>query len=83
MGYHDRTYHRVVGVTGGMGFSGGGPLPRALMLGHKISITFKDIHGNEATIGSQNNNDVPRIIDGLEVSDVVSVSGANGAYLLW
>ncbi len=83
MGYHDRTYHKVVGVTGGMGFSGGGPLPRALMIGHKIAITFKDIHGNEVTIGTQDNLDVTRMIEGLEVSDIVSVSGAQGAYVLW
>ena len=83
MGYHTRTYHKVVGVTGGMGFSGGGPLPRALMTGQKVSITFKDIHGNEVTIGSQSNLDLTRMFEGLEVSDIISVSGAQGAYVLW
>ena len=82
-GKFETTYTKVVGITGGMGFSGGGPLPRALMVGHKITITFKDIHGNEVTIGNQDNFHVTRMFEGLEVSDIVSVTGAQGAYVLW
>mgnify|MGYP003129937617 FL=1 len=57
MGYYDRTYHKVVGITGGMGFSGGkGPLPRAVMAAEtNIVITFKDIHGTEVQIGGGDN----------------------------
>ncbi len=83
-GKFETTYTKVVGITGGMGFSGGGPLPRALLLARSsVAVTFKDIHGNEVTIGTQDNLDVTRMIEGLEVSDIVSVSGAQGAYVLW
>ena len=64
MGYHDRTYHKVVGITGGMGFSGGGPLPRAIMGSNtSVKITFKDIHGNEVVIGDGGNANFARLYE--------------------
>tara|TARA_R110002012_G_scaffold157483_1_gene318630 strand:+ start:8357 stop:8644 length:288 start_codon:yes stop_codon:yes gene_type:complete len=80
-GKFERTYSKVVGITGGMGFSGGGPLPRGLLMaGQAISVTFKDIHGNEVTVGGNGAAFKPTLIEGLQVSDVLLVKdGANGA----
>ncbi len=91
MGYYDRTYHKVVGITGGMGFSGGGPLPRAIMgADSSIKITFKDIHGTEVVIGDGGNTNWARLYEGIEVSDIVSVEEAAAgvkegprAFVLW
>ena len=91
MGYYDRTYHKVVGITGGMGFSGGGPLPRAIMGSNtSVKITVKDIHGNEVVLGDGGNSNFARLYEGIEVSDIVSVvQGAGGvpagprAFVLW
>ena len=80
-GKFERTYSKVVGITGGMGFSGGGPLPRGLLLAEQsISVTFKDIHGNEVTLGGNASAFKPTLLEGLQVSDVLLVKdGANGA----
>ncbi len=80
-GKFERTYSKVVGITGGMGFSGGGPLPRGLLLAEQsISVTFKDIHGNEVTLGGDGASFKPTLLEGLQVSDVLLVKdGANGA----
>tara|TARA_R100000315_G_C5173770_1_gene100422 strand:+ start:399 stop:680 length:282 start_codon:yes stop_codon:yes gene_type:complete len=93
MGYYDRTYHKVVGITGGMGFSGGkGPLPRAVMAAEtNIVITFKDIHGTEVQIGGGDNANWARLYEGIEISDVVSIIDGTGtdisdgqkAFVLW
>jgi len=90
MGYYDRTYHKVVGITGGMGFSGGGPLPRAIMgANFSVKITFKDIHGTEVVIGDNTSVNWSRLYEGIEVSDIVSVSQSNNvqagprAFVLW
>ena len=80
-GKFERTYSKVVGITGGMGFSGGGPLPRGLLLAEQsISVTFKDIHGNEVTLGGSGAQFKSTLLEGLQVSDVLLVKdGANGA----
>ena len=80
-GKFERTYSKVVGITGGMGFSGGGPLPRGLLLARAgISVTFKDIHGNEVTLGGNAAQFKPTLLEGLQVSDVLLVKdGVNGA----
>lgn len=80
-GKFERTYSKVVGITGGMGFSGGGPLPRGLLMaGQAITVTFKDIHGNEVTVGGNGAAFKPTLVEGLQVSDVLLVKdGANGA----
>ena len=90
MGYYDRTYHKVVGITGGMGFSGGGPLPRAIMGSNtSVKITFKDIHGNEVVLGDGGNSNFARLYEGIEVSDIVSVvqsvsvPAGPRAFVLW
>ena len=89
-GNFEVTYTKVVGITGGMGFSGGGPLPRALLLAQpRVTVTFKDIHGNEVTIGSTTVSSKPILIEGLQVSDVVLVqdasntAGQNVAAVVW
>jgi len=80
-GKFERTYSKVVGITGGMGFSGGGPLPRGLMMAEQsISVTFKDIHGNEVTVGGNGAQFKSTLLEGLQVSDVLLVKdGSNGA----
>ena len=66
-GKFERTYSKVVGITGGMGFSGGGPLPRGLLLAEQsISVTFKDIHGNEVTLGGSGAPFKPTLLEGLQ-----------------
>jgi hypothetical protein len=85
-GKFETTYTKVVGITGGMGFSGGGPLPRALLLAtSSVAVTFKDIHGNEVTIGTSGADSKPALFEGIQVSDVISVdgSGFNAAAVLW
>ena len=85
-GKFETTYTKVMGITGGMGFSGGGPLPRALLLARSsVSVTFKDIHGNEVTIGENTASSKPALFEGIQVSDVISVvgSGFNAAAVLW
>lgn len=90
-GNFETTYTRVVGITGGMGFSGGGPLPRALLLAEdQITVTFKDIHGNEVVIGhSGSGAGKPILLEGLQVSDVILVesqsgtAGKNAAAVVW
>ena len=91
-GKFERTYSKVVGITGGMGFSGGGPLPRAVMGAESnIVITFKDIHGTEVQIGGGDNTNWARLYEGIEISDVVSVIDGAGtdisdgqkAFVLW
>jgi len=80
-GKFERTYSKVVGITGGMGFSGGGPLPRGLLMAEQsITVTFKDIHGNEVTVGGNGGQFKSTLLEGLQVSDVLLVKdGANGA----
>ena len=90
-GNFETTYTRVVGITGGMGFSGGGPLPRALLLAEgRIKVTFNDIHGNEVDIGFTGSGaGKPILLEGLQVSDVILVedefgtAGKNAAAVLW
>ena len=90
-GNFETTYTKVVGITGGMGFSGGGPLPRALLLAEeRIKVTFNDIHGNEVVIGfSATPAGKPILLEGLQVSDVILVedqdgtAGKNAAAVLW
>ena len=89
-GNFETTYTKVVGITGGMGFSGGGPLPRGLLLSvPAITVIFKDIHGNEVTVGSSTNSSKPILLEGLQVSDVIRVKGGistaskNSAAVVW
>jgi len=89
-GNFETTYTKVVGITGGMGFSGGGPLPRALLIAQSsVSVTFYDIHGNEVTVNSTTSRGKPTLLEGIQVSDVKSVtllSGTavkNSAAVLW
>ena len=50
------------------------------MAGERISVTFKDIHGNEVTVGGNSATFKPTLVEGLQVSDVLLVKdGANGA----
>ena len=89
-GKFETTYTKVMGITGGMGFSGGGPLPRALLFAKpNITVIFKDIHGNEVTLGHTNQASKPILLEGLQVSDVIlvkdgtSTAGKNAAAVLW
>ena len=90
-GNFETTYTKVVGITGGMGFSGGGPLPRALLLAEeRIKVTFNDIHGNEVIAGfTASPAGKPILLEGLQVSDVILVedqdgtAGKNAAAVLW
>mgnify|MGYP003153597270 CR=1 FL=1 len=89
-GNFETTYTKVVGITGGMGFSGGGPLPRALLLAESsIRVTFNDIHGNQVVIGHSAAAGKPTLLEGLQVSDVILVqdgsdtAGKNAAAVLW
>jgi hypothetical protein len=90
-GNFETTYTRVVGITGGMGFSGGGPLPRALLLAkEQVKVTFNDIYGNEVVIGHAGSGaGKPTLLEGLQVSDVILVednlgtAGKNAAAVLW
>tara|TARA_R100001082_G_scaffold92371_1_gene59012 strand:- start:22 stop:309 length:288 start_codon:yes stop_codon:yes gene_type:complete len=89
-GNFEVTYTKVVGITGGMGFSGGGPLPRGLLLSQpSVTVTFNDIHGNEVTIGSNTVASKPTLLEGLQVSDVILVkdgnntAGTNAAAVVW
>ena len=43
-------------------------------------MTFKDIHGNEVTLGGDGASFKPTLLEGLQVSDVLLVQdGVNGA----
>jgi len=82
MGYHERTYNKVVRASNGLDFSNGGPLPRALMVGQGTEITFTDQYGNQSTIGSAASVEVTRIFDGLQVAQVKTIASGY-AFLLW
>ena len=89
-GNFETTYTKVVGITGGMGFSGGGPLPRALLFSQpSVTVTFNDIHGNEVTIGDPTAASKPALLEGIQVSDVIlvkdgiSTAGKNAAAVVW
>ena len=89
-GNFETTYTKVVGITGGMGFSGGGPLPRGLLFSQpSVTVTFKDIHGNEVTLGYNTIASKPILLEGLQVSDVILVkdgnntAGKNAAAVVW
>jgi hypothetical protein len=82
MGYHERTYTRVVRASNGLDFRGGGPLPRALMVGQGTEITITDQYGNQVNFGSTSSVEVTRIFDGLQVAQVKTVH-SGFAFLLW
>lgn len=80
MGYHERTYTKVVAVSNGMSFASG-PRPRALMVNHNMTVIYTDFYGNEVTIGENHNSQVPRIFDGISVKTIKTVTAhvSNGA----
>ena len=84
MGYHERTYTKVVRAFNGLDFRGGdkGPLPRALMVGQGTEITITDQYGNEVNFGSTSSVEVTRIFDGLQVAHVKTIASGY-AFLLW
>ena len=82
MGYHERTYTKVVAVSNGMSFASG-PRPKALMVNHNMTVICTDFHGNQFTIGegSSSNSQVTRIFDGISVKTIKTVTAhvSNGA----
>ena len=83
MGYHERTYTKVLRAFNGLDFRDvEGPYPRAILLSHQGDVTITDQYGNQARFGGNANTDVTRIMDGLQVAHVKTVH-SGFAYLLW